>query len=124
MKTKHTPMTKTEGNKLIAKFMGGVMVAHKNNPSDFSKWRIPGRGVVNFLFYETHWDWLMPIVGKVNTILLNLSKDYNKNGLKDALIRFKINDHYKALSNALMEADIDAVWEEVVEVIAWHNERI
>ncbi len=97
-----------EGNKLINAFMG-------RNPQD-ARSTMP-----ELLQYHKSWEWLMTVVKKVTNELHDLRIQYNKNGLKNALIRGGITGYYNRLGDALISADIDAAWKEIVEIIEFCN---
>ena len=130
-------METTEGNKLIAEFMGQTetdndLVFNSNingttSNSVFSGWvkkeQEYTRGVPLFvvknnrtqidymrknLKYHSSWDWLMPVVEKCLTISVE-SEEYEI--------------HYAFIHNALWSINIKSVFDEVVEFIKWYNDQ-
>jgi len=65
-----------EGNKLIAKFMGGKLIKNKYTGNLFSDLIVYGINS-NVLFHEnklqyhSSWDWLMPVVEKIEKTIIN-----------------------------------------------------
>ncbi len=78
-------------NKLIAEFMG----AEPDKKTFFLK----GEKVY---FYDTSWDWLMPVVSKISSMC---DEPYELDNMK----------------HALLTADIDSVYDGVVEFIKDNN---
>lgn len=50
-----------EGNKLIAEFMGGKYYPN----GGWSEWQFPDGGKPSILYYNSSWDWIMPVVDKI-----------------------------------------------------------
>ena len=60
-------MNTLENNKLIAEFMGWVDMGEKVHPN----WVHPDESSILFIknfMYHSSWDWLMPVVEKINAI--------------------------------------------------------
>lgn len=119
-----------ENNKLIAEFMGYIdngdpeYLIHPETNYDHS---------INdkeWFLYNTSWDWLMPVVEKIEPLVLNVS--ISKNGTN--IMRFFENGNLP-LDNpsfiiTLNEAGIknvntkiEATYKAVVEFIKWYNEN-
>ena len=81
-------------NKLIAEFMGAGC--------DKKTFFITGKKVY---FYDTSWDWLMPVVQKVSSLC---DEPYELDNMK----------------HALLTGDIESVYDDVVEFINEHNKYI
>ena len=93
-------------NKLIAEFMG-MTYGDPNDNSVMIQMTHQGNEVipVNSIKYHTSWDWLMPVVREVLTIVnINL-----------------INYCVKELKFCVLDNDIDGAFEEVVEFINYLN---
>lgn len=92
----------TEGNKLIAEFMGG----HLNTDSQQSRneWIFPDWHT-DQLYYHESWDWLMPSVEKIKILLSGDSYWH---------------EHFP---EALETVKIEVVWLAVVEFIKCHNDN-
>ena len=93
-------------NKLIAEFMG-MTYADPNDNSVMIQMTHQGNEVipVNSIKYHTSWDWLMPVVREVLTIV-----DIN-------LVNYFVDE----LKFCVLDNDIDGAFEEVVEFINYLN---
>lgn len=120
-----------EGNKLIAEFSGAVW--DKDDYGDygfrFGKESIrPPRCIWGYcpdaMKYHSSWDWLMPVVEKINDMVidnfgqpcfvLHPSQCFITNNDKDPLFI-----SYVETSGSL----ILSAWNTVVQFIKWHNEH-
>lgn len=127
-----------EGNKLIAEFMGGVKREITNREflrgeKPFTVYDIPGRGaVVENFQYHSSFDWLMPVVEKIN-----------KSGIYSVEISFLANGTNPIYQCNISKCEwpeqgvfkkekicgkggrlkkpIEPVWECVIEFIQWYN---
>lgn len=88
-----------EGNKLIATFMnhGGGEQDEYNNP---------------LAPYNSSWNWLMPVVEKINEI-----EDQADEELFDDMLM----EDLKILYHTSITCSIKVVYERVVEFIEWYN---
>lgn len=127
-------MKTTEGNKLIAEFMG-CKILHKKyqirswNSSNEYYWADgdgeivcdkDGNEVDDFnnepfsslehLPYSESWDWLMPVVKKVTD-------------LHDQFSYFHMGHIFDQLKDALYDARIKSAWNNIIELITWHNSQ-
>ena len=94
-----------EGNTLIAEFMGLQIISAKE-----IKGKVDDELILNdvsipetMLYYYSSWDWLMPVVEKINDTGVAGGMLYD-------------------LREALTRVDIDLAWKEVIKFIKWHNE--
>ena len=88
-----------EGNQLIAEFEGCATQMHLTEHPKTGEYTDPSE----FEYHES-WDWLMPVVEKINTTGKGGGLLY---GLRDSLLG----------------ADIETAFTEVVEFIKWYNEN-
>ena len=91
-----------EGNKLIAEFLG-----YKSGPNrtgrGFGYYDLGGLIYhSNELRYHSSWNWLMPVVKKISTI-------------------HQYPNMLKCDYGDFMDADIDTIWQAVVEFIKQHT---
>mgnify|MGYP003632731424 FL=1 len=93
-------------NKLIAEFMG-MTYSDPNDNSVMIQMTPQGNEVVPIesMQYHTSWDWLMPVVREVLTIV-----DIN-------LVNYFVDE----LKFCVLDNDIDGAFEEVVEFINYLN---
>jgi len=125
-----------QGNKLIAEFMGAKYDKDTSfcmHPNDL--W-LPIHGVVNYkttesgsgktLHYHSSWDWLMPVVEKIESMLhddIVITIEY-----KDCLIpvvagTFKTDNDGFDIHIKGAESKINAVYQAVIEFITWYNKQ-
>ena len=75
-------------NKLIAEFMGYELVGNTYSKNNGMHWFIEPQ-------YHESWDWLMPVVEKMNTT--ELWESYDISDLAVCLVSVDINATYKAV---------------------------
>ena len=108
-------MKTTEGNKLIAEFMGLKPESDSDNryfdcPNrlyeyDIDHYKISNTCTPERMIYHKSWDWLMPVVEKI-------SMTGYLGGIKYALF------------DALGNANLEAAYKEIVSYIKWYNEKM
>ena len=104
-----------EGNKLIAEFMGGDT---KNIINGVMLHEYPSTHETRRLFhfddlhYNYLWDWLMPVVGKIHSIVNNGHKVLDK----EAYLWCQIMD-------AIVSVNIDGSHLSVYNYIKWYNQQ-
>jgi hypothetical protein len=101
-------METTENNKLIAEFMG-MNYGDLNDNSVMTQMTPQGNEVVpiDSMKYHNSWDWLMPVVREVVTLI-----DINK-----------LDFDSSALKHEVLDNDIKQVHIEVVEFIKEYNKQ-
>ena len=141
-------MNTLEGNKLIAEFMGYKPVRCSNGfawdigksiPSKDHLFPIQGKLITkycNYLKFHTSWDWLMPVVEKIESLNLGTIKldedDMFRNA--NAVFRIEYKDVYIDLYGGMKKQDewmeqtqfhskLDATYKAVLEFIQWYNEN-
>lgn len=101
-----TQEEKIEGNKLIAEFMDIETTLHDCNV--FYRFGCYLKDV-SVLEYHSSWNWLMPVVEKIKQLKI---EEFGKK---------------KPIMSALMDVDIEPLYQAVIEFIKWHktqpNER-
>lgn len=104
-------------NKLIAEFMGAEEVRKDN-------FKFPNRGLplqIDAINYHSHWNWLMPVVEKIERDSLDLLGEY-----EDIIINgcgcFIHTTKHDGISKT-ETTKINAVYNAVVEYIKWHNQQ-
>jgi len=96
-------MTIIENNAMIAEFMGYKVVTIKRLGGDSKE------VMAICLEYNSSWDWLMPVVSEVKLSYSDSERAY------EAIDR---------LDNCLMECDIEAVYDQVVDMIGSLNKPL
>lgn len=113
-----------EGNKLIAEFVGVPAWKSYWNKEDNSDWYDTqklknasikgvntGSGSTKYLYFDSSWDWLMPVVEKIHTM-----EEYTEEYAAEQVI-------YAPILQAIPLYGIKGVWDEVVEFIKWYNKQ-
>lgn len=95
-----------KNNKLIAEFMD---LKPCDNQQEYDSCKYTN--VTADLKYNESWDWLMPVVGKI----YELSGFFSVNGINGELAL--------AMRDGLAEADMDEVYQAVVNFIESHNKK-
>lgn len=104
----------TEGNRMIAEFMGWESGKFENLPNKMHKiedgklWGIP----LDQFNYNDSWDALIPVIKK---IAISLSET------KSILMAM---NKYEPIVDAVQKLDIEKVWPAVVDYISWHNKNL
>lgn len=98
--------TTEQKNRMIAEFMG--LEPLSSDPKNFFFYR----PLSNYIYtksmqYNTSWDWLMPVVEAIYNTGLD---EQNTNEIGD-------------VTHALLDVNINAVHEAVVQFIEWYNEQ-
>lgn len=100
-----------ENNRMIAEFMGltvdNGIVFKDDNTGDFHS-----------IKYHTSWEWLMPVVGKCDTI--SFYENSNKNVL-DKKWGEIFND--QDVVRSFQTNEIATIYNAVVQFIEWYNEN-
>lgn len=111
-------MTTQESNILIADFMGAITVDKDGNIKED----------INKLRYNTCWDWLMPVVEKIeslfNEALIFAIHDSRAHIRADsqASLAYNIPDIPECYSGFL-DSKIGAVYDTCIQFIQWYNQH-
>jgi len=108
-----------ENNKLIAKFMGVVFHDDENQYYDNN-----GLYIGEDLQYHSSWDWLMPVVDKINTMddfNYSVSINYHYTSITDNNTLYDIVDE-SADGNTIDCRFRQGCYKAVVKFIEWYNE--
>ena len=114
-------MNTTESNKLIAEFMGFKLrpdiaedwYIHTNRPAHAMRLRDAK--------YHASWDWLMPVVEKIERmecdvlVMYGLPSKYQAD-ISDVSKKYRTKTYYSP-------SRIEATYRAVVEFIQWYNEN-
>jgi hypothetical protein len=124
-------MTTEEGNKLIAYFMGhkesrdkyyGGMTDDKGD-NTFPCLVAPDGKKITHVYYHSSWDWLMPVVEKINATAIPDNKFPASVHIYRSTVH--VNDDYNIIieTTATREGGlILAVYQAVVQFIEWYNQ--
>lgn len=106
----------TEGNKLIAEFMGyQINIGYNKQGVLFAGQHINA----NKLLYHSSWDWLMPVVEKIESLNFTTSIYH----LPKTLNTVKIFSGGADVVGKNGETKMEAVYKAVIEFIKWYNQK-
>lgn len=117
-----------EGNKLIAEFMGGKFRKSKDKNTLNKYFDLKDKGYFyyeNEIRYHTSWDWIMPVLEKIEQIGCIIEISYSLVCMCRICVIGK--KHEKAFNiindnNGGLEPII-AIYKSVVEFIKWYNQN-
>lgn len=112
-------LSRTEGNKLIVKFMGFEI-----KDGFVLNFRAHSKLDPVFLHYNSSWDWLMPVVEKIsklNHVSLHLVPTQIGKNEGYCHIEYGIVGVEKIIVNH--GVFIDSTWLSVVNFIKWYNKK-
>lgn len=118
-----------EGNELIAKYMGKSYILMKTayhvNPYPYSM--SDGHGGYEALKYEKSWDWMWPVIDKINGLGKEYSfatfKTYASCTVEKGGKVFKDFNFAHAEYITATQTSQEAVYKLLVKFIKWENER-
>lgn len=120
-----------EGNKLIAEFDGGVLqadaVGHLKRNIFFRDMKI-GLHLYNaeMLSYHSSWDWLMPVVEKIQNIDIKAAPNYEGYRIEivvQGYVKISGFPMPAIFANVSKEGSlIAAIYKAIVEFIKWYNQ--
>lgn len=99
-----------DGNKLIALFMASFM-EHESDRLVVAN-DIKHKGALNSMRYHSEWDWIMPVVQKIENIALTSDSDAAFNSRE-----------YQAIMDELREIHLEPLFTKVVAFISWYNKK-
>lgn len=104
-----------ENNRIIAEFMGDI--TSLNDEVSFNK-----NCSVNELQYHTSWDWLMPVVEKIESIIFDENNSFNVTiGSSIYCVIQDSNGECYDMTYDGEESKLAVVYKAVVEFIKWYN---
>lgn len=109
-----TPVEVEESNRLIANFMGIRIIDEDVIRPDLNCFRLSEVG------YHKSWDWLMPVINKIERMCNYNNVRYNVLLSEHSLL---INPHVtpEVMICEYAEDKLDAAWKTVVKFITWYN---
>jgi hypothetical protein len=112
-----------ENNKLIAKYMN--LLPEKNMENTLTPYLI--NGTYTNSRYNFCWNWLIPVVEKINNICDNKSRELSNNVRKQltALHPFEDSECWQSWSSytITLTTDISKVYQQVIKFINWYNKH-
>jgi len=118
-----------EGNELIAVFMGGKL-SKKTSPIIAPHWKgLEFGSKIYDLYYDKRWDWLMPVVEKIELTNRVNDKEYYPYMVSIWKNCCQISDGNNGIIITTVYAEkvgngkIAATYKAVVEFIKWYNKQ-
>jgi len=106
-----------EGNKLIALFMGDI--EREDSKVSFKK-SCP----VNGLKYYSSWDWLMPVVEKIEDGNYAVTITQNVCTIRACIMGDRTIRAYQNGNYLTPNTKLSNTWLAVIEFIKWYNEKL
>ena len=110
-----------EGNKLIAEFMDDIYTLERGNIINFlekpSKFETSNSFEANELLYHSSFDWLMPVVEKIEGMGIKVEIEGNGCDIN------RLNPFHPYNNGAACDSKIESVWLALVEFIKWYNQN-
>jgi len=106
-----------QGNKLIADFMG---VVFHDDANEYYDWE--GLYIGNSLRFNISWDWLMPVVEKIETLEHPDFGYYTLTICGDSYIESESGEVVSETTGIGL-SKLHSVYETVVKFIQWYNEN-
>jgi hypothetical protein len=101
---------------LLAEFMGNKPIWNGDKDLIIGYHIVYGQSVgqtlLQFLEYKTSWDWLMPVIKRINEV--NVSTD----AMFDSI---ELSGMMDALERAVMRVDIKQAFQIVVSIVKWYK---
>lgn len=122
-----------EGNKLIAEFMGAVVnnytlgeyemygiVSCLEDGENEQHFFIP-----NEMLFHYSWDWLMPVVDKIESIIFNKDNSFNVTigSTNFCVIQDSNGEVYESIED-YRESKLLTTYVAITEFIKWYNEQL
>lgn len=113
-----------EGNKLIAEFMGGEIFHPRGNDKIIAYKNIQGH-LLNFCIeaanYHCLWDWLMPVVEKME----NMGYCFTSDPFSHELIEYGTGDECVVINHEFDNGrtKIEEMYLAVLKFIHWYNQQ-
>jgi hypothetical protein len=117
-----------EGNKLIAEFMGWDGIRFLI-PPDYTLQDIEGVESMFYDFsenemeYHSSWDWLMPVVEKIESKIFDNDEFYNFNILGGCCVIVISSHGNELITSEDGQSKIECTYLAVVEFIKWYNKQ-
>ena len=106
-----------DNNRLIAEFMG-LDVLYENRVHHDSA----SKGKVTIMKYHSSWDWLMPVVEKIEST--DLFEDFRIEPFQVVVRAYESTDNklYKIIE-CKPKTKLEAIYKAVIEFIKWYNQQ-
>ena len=123
-----------EGNKLIAFFMGFtdsdvnpiILSVPKGEELKYKAFRLN----INKMNYNSSWDWLIPVLNKINKIKIGIAEAYYDRDHNLTKLSRKFHSDCSQLDNmldlessCLLPANIEVIYPMVITFVKWYNQK-
>ena len=105
-----------ENNRLIAEFMGYEIDPLFTMPD--------GSDYNNNALYHLSWDWLMPVVEKIESFIFKNDEYYNFQILGGCCVYVISSNGNELICVDNGKSKLDCVYQAVIEFIEWYNQKI
>lgn len=107
-----------EGDKLIAEFMG-ISLSKQKMELVWKKGCLIDEATLS---YHSSWDWLMPVVEKIESLNCTVGIFTGKNNkLHCMIVHFNETNTFDKKFQSVNEVKIEAVWLVIVEFLNWYK---
>jgi len=106
----------TEGNKLIAEFMGIRDCPNRYDKPGWEYWYLGNWWTARTLRYHHQWNWLMPVVSKAGGIFFCDMEGYGGFDIEYMMGESELGWHLKM-------GNIGEVWSIMVKWVEWYNKN-
>jgi hypothetical protein len=110
-------------NELIAEFMGFKKVGNVMEKWEDGYTSVLCCDIKDLKYYEGSWDWLMPVVEKIENTGDGFISRVTGCRIEGYLCDFVDQENTEISLQFSQTAKIDAVYKAVVEFIKWHNQQ-
>ena len=108
-------MKTTENNQLIAEFMGCASQLHLTEHPITGEYTDP-----NEFEYHNSWDWIMPVIEKIECISNFDVRIFLKRCTIDGCLPYK---EFGSMIEGIGKTKLEAVYNAVIEFINWYNKQ-
>ena len=110
-----------ENNKLIAEFMGYEFITNNifinRLPKDFLN------NSESYKCFHNSWDWLMPVVDKIESFIFQNDEFYNFNILGGCYVIVISSHGNELITSDEGQSKLECVYIAIIEFIKWYNQQ-
>jgi hypothetical protein len=114
-------------NELIAEFMGRIPNTHRKNessaPEDYFETEAGKFGYWELNSYDTSWDWIMPVVEKIESIVTEVEICNSTCVISNGTPQGDGGKFYETIVDSYGTSKIDATYKAIVDFIKWYKSQ-